>query len=150
MVIVRVSAFYRLFIFMLCLTIVTWQCYKCMKKFLDKPKGTRISISSSAGKIFPAITVCPNVLESVFKNCSISRRQYYLNAQWSTPEVENCSALKSLFDSQPEDLVESFEIKSTFSTILKKISSNDSLALCPVYVQQYGRCFTLKLPEIEG
>ena len=37
---------------------VIWQTMKCMTKYIDKPKGTEISMKKSANMAFPAITVC--------------------------------------------------------------------------------------------
>ena len=41
-----------------CLGFVIWQTIKCMTKYVEKPKGTEISMKQSANVSFPAITVC--------------------------------------------------------------------------------------------
>ena len=41
-----------------CLGFVIWQTIKCMTKYIEKPKGTEISMKQSANLSFPAITVC--------------------------------------------------------------------------------------------
>ena len=41
-----------------CLTFVIWQTTKCMTKYIEKPKGTEISMKQSANVSFPVITVC--------------------------------------------------------------------------------------------
>ena len=41
-----------------CLGFVIWQTIKCMTKYVEKPKGTEISMKQSANVPFPAITVC--------------------------------------------------------------------------------------------
>ena len=42
----------------LCLAFVIWQTIKCMTKYIEKPKGTEISMKQSADVPFPVITVC--------------------------------------------------------------------------------------------
>ena len=42
----------------ICLGFVIWQTIKCMIKFIEKPKGTEVSMKKSANLSFPAITVC--------------------------------------------------------------------------------------------
>ena len=37
---------------------VIWQTIKCMTKYIEKPKGTEISMKETANLSFPAITVC--------------------------------------------------------------------------------------------
>ena len=41
-----------------CLAFVIWQTIKCMTKYIEKPKGTEISMKQSANVSFPVITVC--------------------------------------------------------------------------------------------
>ena len=41
-----------------CLAFVIWQTTKCMTKYIERPKGTEISMKQSADVPFPAITVC--------------------------------------------------------------------------------------------
>ena len=42
----------------LCLCFVIWHTFKCTTKYIEKPKGTEISMKESANLSFPAITVC--------------------------------------------------------------------------------------------
>ena len=41
-----------------CLAFVIWQTFNCMTKYIEKPKGTEMSMKQSANVSFPAITVC--------------------------------------------------------------------------------------------
>ena len=41
-----------------CMGFVIWQTIKCMIKFIEKSKGTEVSMKKSANLSFPAITVC--------------------------------------------------------------------------------------------
>ena len=41
-----------------CLAFVIWQTFKCMTKYIEKPKATEISMKQSANVSFPVITVC--------------------------------------------------------------------------------------------
>ena len=41
-----------------CLGFVIWQTIQCMTKYIEKPKGTEISMKQSASVPFPVITVC--------------------------------------------------------------------------------------------
>ena len=41
-----------------CLGFVIWQTIQCMTKYIEKPKGTEISMKQSMDLPFPAITVC--------------------------------------------------------------------------------------------
>ena len=45
-------------IFEWCLGFVIWQTIQCIKNYIDKPIGTKLSIKKSADLPFPAITVC--------------------------------------------------------------------------------------------
>ena len=42
----------------ICLGFVIWQTIKCMKKFIENPKGTEVSMKKSTNLPFPAITIC--------------------------------------------------------------------------------------------
>ena len=42
----------------LCMGFVIWQTIKCITRYIEKPKGTEISMKESADLPFPAITVC--------------------------------------------------------------------------------------------
>ena len=60
----KLKNFFKIFISLsywingFCLGFVIWQTIKCMTKYIEKPKGTEISIKQSANLSFPAITVC--------------------------------------------------------------------------------------------
>ena len=49
-----------------CLGFVIWQTIKCMTKYIEKPKGTEISMEESADLLFPAITVCGSFGKTVY------------------------------------------------------------------------------------
>ena len=43
----------------ICLAFVLWQSIKCMTRYIQKPKGTTVSMAKSSQVMpFPAITVC--------------------------------------------------------------------------------------------
>ena len=60
----KLKNFFRAFISLsywingFCLGFVIWQTIKCMTKYIEKPKGTEISMKSSTNLSFPAISVC--------------------------------------------------------------------------------------------
>ena len=60
----KLKNFFKIFISLsywingFCLGFVIWQTIKCMTKYIEKPKGTEISMKQSANLSFPAITVC--------------------------------------------------------------------------------------------
>ena len=41
-----------------CLGFVIWQTMKCMTRYIEKPKGTEISMKKSANLPFPDVTIC--------------------------------------------------------------------------------------------
>ena len=96
----------RLFIFIICLGIITWQCCKCIQKYLAKPQETRLSVVNSAGKMFPSVTVCPDAFNdtAVYNNsnlsqCGINSYDYRYGCIWSVKGVnEECSDPKVLFE----------------------------------------------------
>jgi hypothetical protein len=64
----------------------------CCPNFLAicLPQGTHISVVSSSGKMFPSITVCPDmhnntsVLNStVLSDCGIDSLEYRYRSKWS-------------------------------------------------------------------
>ena len=41
-----------------CLGFVIWQTIKCLTKYIERPRGTAISMKKSTDLAFPAISVC--------------------------------------------------------------------------------------------
>ena len=91
--------FFRKFVFLLCLGIVIWQCWRCLEKFLSKPQGTQLSIVNSAGEMFPSVTVCRAFLNNltILSNCGITHHQYFREAIWSNQDIDGCGDPKELF-----------------------------------------------------
>ena len=106
----------RLFIFSVCLSIVAWQCFKCIQKYLENPQGTSLSVVNSAGKMFPSITVCPDafnktsVLNSTsLSECGLNSDDYLWDCLWSVKGInDECADPKQLFEKitfKPEDIL---------------------------------------------
>lgn len=49
-----------------CLSVVAWQTWNCLEKYMEKPQGTKLSVEYTAGHIFPAITICVNPDNSIY------------------------------------------------------------------------------------
>ena len=47
-------------IWIICGSIVAYQGIKCIKKYLENPKGSDISMVDSVGQMFPHFTFCPS------------------------------------------------------------------------------------------
>ena len=41
-----------------CFVFVSWQSFNCIKKYIDAPQGTQMSLQYTAKHQFPAITLC--------------------------------------------------------------------------------------------
>ena len=134
---------FRLLVFISCFGTLTWQLSKCCMRFLEKPQGTRVSVISSAGKMFPSITVCPDmhsntsVLNSTFlSNCGIDSSEYRYQSKWSVQGIEKCEDPKTLFHSiifKPEHLVKEIEIDDK-----QTIFPNDTASFLPIDMENYG------------
>ena len=112
---------FRFLVFISCCVTLTWQLSKCCMRFLEKPQGTHISVISSAGKMFPSITVCPptmhnnaSVLNStILSDCGIDSIDYRYQSKWSVQGIAKCEDPKTLFHSiifKPEHLLRWIEI----------------------------------------
>ena len=144
---------FRLLVFISCFGALTWQLSTCCVRFLEKPQGTRVSVISSAGKMFPSITVCPDMLSSIsvlnstiLSGCGIDSSEYFFQSKWSVQGIEKCEDPKTLFHSiifKPEHLLRRIEINDFELTIFP----NDTASLLPIDMKNYGRCYTLNLPS---
>ena len=106
----------RISIFSVCLSIVAWQCFKCIQKYFENPQGTSLSVVNSAGKMFPSITVCPDafnktsVLNSTsLSECGLNSDDYLWDCLWSVKGINNqCADPKQLFEKitfKPDDIL---------------------------------------------
>ena len=107
----------RLLILLFCLCIVLWQCFVCIKKYLDKPQGTHWSMVNAGGKMFPFITICPDPFNSTLvlnstslSECGISSDEYRWEHIWSVNDSisSECSDPEQLFEKitfKPQDLL---------------------------------------------
>ena len=152
---------FRAFVFLSCLGIVTWQCWRCLTKFLSKPQVTRPSIVNSAGNMFPSITICPysnsnentGYNSTLLEECGITIKQYHRDAAavWSNQAIENCRDPESLYYNvwniwKSEDLISSVQIKS-FKGFTSWFLGNKTALFSPVDVRFQGRCYTFLPPE---
>ena len=152
---------FRAFVFLSCLGIVTWQCWRCLTKFLSKPQGTRLSIVNSAGNMFPSITICPysksnqntGYNSTLLEECGITIKQYHRDAAavWSNQAIENCRDPESLYYNvwniwKSGDLLLSVKIKS-FKGSSTLILGNETALFSPVDLRFHGRCYTFLPPE---
>ena len=46
-------------IFLSCFSFVVYQCYECIKKYIESPQGTMLTTVSAEKAPFPVITICP-------------------------------------------------------------------------------------------
>ena len=149
---------FRLLVFISCFGTLTWQLSKCCMRFLEKPQGTRVSVISSAGKMFPSITVCPppfmhnnfSVLNStILSDCGMNLSEYHYQSRWSVQEIETCADPKTIFHSinfSPEHLIRNIIIDArTHENQI--IFPNDTASFLPVDMRNYGRCYTFNLPS---
>ena len=147
-----IKLLFRALVFLCCLGIVKWQCWRCLEKFLSKPQGTQLSIVNSAGKIFPSITVCPPTLNNLtsLKDCGIKEYQYKYKSIWSNQDIDGCSDPEELFYRTTwklEDLVTEVQVTSfNYSTNL--LFDNKANFFYPVDRNHFGRCYTF-LPSEE-
>ena len=151
---------FRAFVFLSCLGIVTWQCWRCLTKFLSKPQGTRLSIVNSAGNMFPSITICPyskskenkGYNSTLLEECGITYKQYQRDeAVWSNQAIEHCRDPESLYYDvwniwKSEDLISSVQIKS-FKRSISWFLGNETALFSPIDVRFQGRCYTFLPPE---
>ena len=97
---ISIERLFRYFVFFTCLGIVTWQCWRCLTKFLSKPQVTRLSIVNSAGNMFPSVTVCPHPDPkektgynfTLLEECGITLLQYHKWGKpvWSNQAIKDC------------------------------------------------------------
>ena len=129
----NIEGIFRSLIFLLCLGVVLWQCWKCGTKFVRKPKGTHISVIKPT--MFPSVTICPQPFTNTTLNtttlskCGITWKQYFKSARWSNQGIENCTNPKSLFYEiiwNPEDLISKFGIRGYDFNSYIVIFPNDS------------------------
>ena len=56
--VMKLLSVFKYIILLLCLLFVVYQSKECMVKFLDKPKGVELKVSSGVGHTFPHFTFC--------------------------------------------------------------------------------------------
>ena len=147
---------FRLFVIISCLGTLTWQLSKCCIRFLEKPQGTLVSVISSAGQMFPSITVCPDmhndisVLNStILSDCGMNSSEYFYQSKWSVQGIEKCADPTTIFHSiifRPEHLIRHFRIDARTQEN-QIIFPNDTASFLPVDMIQFGRCYTFNLPS---
>ena len=150
-----IKQLFRAFVFLCCLGIVIWQCWRCMEKFLSKPQLTQLSIVNSAGNLFPSITVCPakSNNSTIFSDCGITESQYRQGGIWSNKDIDGCGDPKELFYSTTwklEDLISEVHVKS-FNNSANSLFDNKAKFFYPVdrndFNRFYGRCYTFLPPK---
>ena len=144
-----IKQFFRAFVFLSCLGIVIWQCWRCLEKFLSKPQVTQLSIVNPAGKMFPSITVCRAFLNNltILSNCGITKHQYYREAIWSNQDIDGCGDPKELFystTSKLEDLISEVHVVSYNKSTT--VFDNKTKLFYPVHFD-LGICYTFLPPE---
>ena len=138
--------------FLCCLGIVIWQCWRCLEKFLSKPQGTQLSIVNSAGKMCPSITICPDTSNNstTLLGCGIKKFEYLSGAIWSNQDIDGCGDPKELFYSTTwklEDLVSSVSVTSFDNS--RTSFENTTKVFYPVEKMTFvqDRCHTFQPPE---
>ena len=58
-------------IFSICF--VFWKSSECVNKYLEKPKGTTLSIETTDTHQFPAITICPSPLDDPYNDLHLKK-----------------------------------------------------------------------------
>ena len=154
---------FRAFVFLSCLGIVSWQCLRCLTKFLSKPQVTRLSIVNSGGNLFPSVTICPQpdpkektgYNSTILEECGIALAQYHSrgSAVWSNQAIESCRDPEALYYNvwniwKPKDLIPNLHIK-TFNRSKTVFLGNDNSLFSPVDIRNHGRCYTF-LPPVQS
>ena len=52
---------------------VFWKSSECVNKYLEKPKGTTLSIETTNNHQFPAITICPSPLDDPYNDLHLKK-----------------------------------------------------------------------------
>ena len=149
---------FRAFVFLSCLGIVTWQCWRCLTKFLSKPQVTRLSIVNSAGNMFPSVTICPypdpkektGYNGTILDECGITFDQYHKwgRAVWSNQAIQGCRDPETLYYNvwMQENIISAAKVKS-FNKSTTWFSGNETALFSPVDVRFHGQCYTFLPPE---
>ena len=73
------------FVTLACFAFVFWQSVQCIEKYIEKPKGTKLSlIHASETHHFPAVTICPLHPADIFnkthlRNCGLRYDNIFLS-----------------------------------------------------------------------
>ena len=152
----------HLLIFLACFSIVSWQCFKCVQKFVDKPQGTKLSVVKTAGKLFPTVTVCPKPFgysdfvfnRTLLAQCgNISHDNYRWDGLWAGNGSAECTDPAILYERvtpKPAALIKQINI-SLYSGQQNDIHyiypSQDSEVFVPLDMSFYGRCYSLNISQ---
>ena len=95
-------------IFIACFSFVGWQCYLSFEKFLEKPRGTSLSLEFANKWPFPRFTICPMIAflrrnEDVLNDCgfhgSFGYKKYTDQGYWTGLGYDdNCTDPKKLYE----------------------------------------------------
>ena len=80
---------------------MTYQGYKCVKKFSERPQSVEISYQNFSHFRLPSFTFCPNLQTECYDNqalrdCNLTIDEYLFDGPWVGPD-KNCSNPKELY-----------------------------------------------------
>ena len=147
-----IKQIFRTLVFLCCLGIVIWQCWRCLEKFLSRPQGTQLTIVKSAGKMFPSVTVCPATSNNstLLSVCNIKQKLYYKKGIWSNQDIDGCGDPKELFYSTTwklEDLVSAVSVTSFTDSVTKFENATELFHPFEKMTIVPDRCYEFQAPE---
>ena len=153
------SKVFTVSLFLICLSSICIQGFKCFEKYLEKPEAVNIQYEFIGNVTFPEITFCqlPKVAGlqkphnlSILESCNITYEDYEKKAIWVGKGSELCKNPKDLYEALLPKLADfgliGVEIhlhkdrkvlKKSPQEFKWKTRSND----------YFGTCFTLDLPQ---
>ena len=147
-------------IFIACFSFVGWQCYLSFEKFLEKPRGTSLSLEFANKWPFPRFTICPMIAflrrnEDVLNDCgfhgSFGYKKYTDQGYWTGLGYDdNCTDPKKLYENamnRPEDILHYAKIWYYSKPGYSKTIRTNSSWWKPIHKLKYGRCYELDIPK---
>ena len=76
----------RYFLFVSCLSVLSWQSYVCLQKYLQFLQNTEVTFEKSTELPFPVLIVCPAYLVAYnttkLRYFGIQSREEYRRGEW--------------------------------------------------------------------
>ena len=133
----------------ICLIFVIYQAHKCLKKFIEKPKSTEVSIQEASKFDYPDLTFCHadhEIFNEKLKACNLTIDDYEASQIWSSNNCRDPEKLYSDVIGIPDDIIEYLKIED-YENIEQKIDLKDPNRFEIKDKVGYFRCFTLNIPK---